>query len=390
MTLIWLGCTNLHAQSRQSEVAGGAGEITAAPAPISPECRPLTPGQSLTINQDRDQSNTGIPKTYRLTRDRTNRDLYIAEFNINFTALEPTMRERFIGDAANPMSPTLSSRDFEGVRKPFQAMNDYMRAAMIARTRECFGQMQNRLMTSDGTQIELRLATPNTEDPPPQTTISINTSDARANSQSWTSQISCPTIIHEVMHLMGLCDGYRESQIRVSDTGQILQSPPAKIPPATPGKVSQNFVYNCRSVEPQGSVMHNQTFALAEILEVRSCPFPESSTAHSEQVQDTLPSQCPDGSPGTLLQMTRASLTSRVTQQRRPGVQPSSRFFYYYRVMPPRSDTILPAQMRMITMPLCNQLNENYITCAQNAYRTLQIEGCVNVPPFCQTTDYLR
>ena len=390
MTLIWLGCTQLQAQAEQSEVAGGAGDIEAAPAPISPECRPLLPGQSIDIEQDSDQSNTGIPKTYRLTRDRTNRDLYIAEFNINFTALEPTMRERFIGDAENPISPVLSAQDFQGVRKPFQVMNDYMRAAMIARTQECFRQMQNRLVTSDGTQIELRLANPTAENPPPQTTISINTADARANSQSWTSQISCPTIIHEVMHLMGLCDGYRESQIRVSDAGEILRSPPAKIPPANPSKVPPNFAYNCRSIEPQDSVMHNQTVALAETLEVKSCPFPEGGLIHSERVQDALPSQCPDGSSGTLMQMTRESLTRRVTQQRRPGVQPRTRSFYYYRVMPPRTDTILPAHMRMITMPLCTQLNENYITCAQNAYRTLQIEGCVNVPPFCQTLDYLR
>lgn len=375
IVLIWLLTLKVEAGDIESEVADGP--FMYSPAPRSPGCRPMQPGQSMTLNQSADDSNTGIPKKYRLTRDARNPDLYIAEFNIEFVPMAETVREVYAD-----VIPADQAR-----AKPPQVMRDTIRDLMMARTRYCFSQMQNRLTAPDGTRIELRLADSTATNPPPLTAIRVSTEGARANSEAWPRQISCPTIVHEVMHLMGLCDGYRETGIRISDDGNVIHGQPPKIPPADPGKVPSTFAYNCRSIEPQDSIMSNQSILLENRIEFYVCPGSAIPGRLSERT-DTFPSQCPDGTTGTLRQMPRTQFMSMLQRER--NLSNDERHFYYYRNMPPISQTLLPAQMRMITLPLCRELNQNYITCAQNAYRTLQWTGCVNVPPFCQTTDYLR
>ena len=93
-------------------------------------------------------------------------------------------------------------------------------------------------------------------------TISIGSKNHRSNSEKYESDIDCPTITHEILHLTGLCDEYREQQ-----RGFYIN-------PKTGEMVGNNFIgnnkkklvpsnydfkpaYDCR-VEGENSIMSNQ------------------------------------------------------------------------------------------------------------------------------------
>lgn len=356
---------------------GLAGMATLPPS----RCEPLAPGSSIILDESPLVSPTGVQRRYKLTRSVTDPNRYIAEFNLRFSPTEDAVGERYQGQAASPNDLFKDS--------PQATRQDEMRAALIARTRECFQQNQGQLRAGDGTVLELRLSPANDPSPPPQVTVEINTATARSNAGSWARQIQCPTIIHEVFHLMGLCDGYRESQTRVPEeqslfrvtTGgpdqQSLQDPKSRIEPT--------FMYNCRSVEPADSIMRNQFTSLQRMYEVKICVREDLSLPLSQQVSQ-LPERCPDGHTGT------SQLLSHEEYVRRVSTPPNLTYqlMYYYRPLPPRTQTVYPAQMRLIIQPHCHSANQRYIDCAQNAYRTLQVDGCVNVPSFCTSGDFMN
>ena len=85
------------------------GEVTSSTAvsfdgssPLLPQgppqdsCRELRPGESLRVDQPlRRQSATGLPRTYRIRRDATDPNLFVAEFNLRFGPLRDAVQERF-------------------------------------------------------------------------------------------------------------------------------------------------------------------------------------------------------------------------------------------------------------------------------------------------------
>ena len=76
------------------------------------------------------------------------------------------------------------------------------------------------------------------------TEIKITSKDHRSNNLKYESNISCPLIIHEVLHLLGLCDEYKERTkgFYVSDDGSILD------PDKPENRKNSKFVpaYDCR------------------------------------------------------------------------------------------------------------------------------------------------
>lgn len=352
----------------ESETSPGASQ------PVAPtSCTPLAPGASITVEDSSESSPTGVARAYKLTRSATDPQRYIAEFNLLFSPNDEAIEERYQGQAASPND--LFKDSPQGTR------TDEMRAALIVRTRECFQQTQGQLRTSDGTLLELRLSAHDDPHPPRRVSVQINTAAARSNASSWARQIQCPTIIHEVFHLMGLCDGYRETVERTPDV-QILARGGERMSIVPQSKIEPSFMYNCRSLEPRDSIMTDQFTALQQLLEIRVCSRLDNSLPISQSVSE-LPASCPDGSPGQVQIASQRDYMNRIAQRRQ-------RATYYYRVLPARGQTIYPAQMRLITQPHCNARNQRYIDCSQNAYRTLQIEGCANVPSFCSTGDFMN
>lgn len=352
---------------------GLAGMATLPPS----RCEPLAPGSSLVLDESPLVSPTGVQRRYKLTRSATDPNRYIAEFNLRFSPTEDAVGERYQGQAASPNDLFKDS--------PQATRQDEMRAALIARTRECFQQTQGQLRMSDGTVLELRLTPANDPSPPPQVTVDINTATARSNAGSWARQIQCPTIIHEVFHLMGLCDGYRESQARVLEDPSLFRITEGEQQPDVKSRIEPLFMYNCRALEPQDSIMSNQSAALQRMYEIKLCTRSDSSLPLSQQVT-RLPDHCPDGSVGVVQLQSHDMYVRRMSAPR----SATQSMMFFYRPLPQRQQTVYPAQMRLITQPHCHSANQRYIDCAQNAYRTLQVDGCVNVPSFCTSGDFLN
>ena len=88
-------------------------------------------------------------------------------------------------------------------------------------------------------------------------TIKIGSREHRSNQMKYESDIDCPTITHEVLHLLGLCDEYKEEFkgfLVSSDTREIKMTNGEE----KPDNENDQFVlaYDCR-VTAKNSIMSN-------------------------------------------------------------------------------------------------------------------------------------
>lgn len=358
-------------------------ELTSAPGDIGTigapdQCRELRSGETVVVNHESDQSATGLRRAYRLTRSTTDPQLFIAEFNIEFKPRGEAIMERFAH------VPTVESDVRNRVNTDRYV--EEMQTAFAARTRFCFESMRDHLRAPNGQRLELRLTSSSPQDPgPPRSLVSIQAADSRSNSSSWARDIDCNTIVHEVLHLAGLCDGYTERLMTV---------------PVAHPEGGEAARYSCRSIEPADSIMRDHT-GLRRSYEVIRCTQAPGAVENPVSTQvTTLPTVCPGGLPIKRLyvglreygQMVAAENNRRrqVRRQNSDRVNKRDTVFFFYREAPPPSNTLYPAQMRLITQPFCNSANQRYIDCAQNAYRTRELEGCAVVPDYCQNSDFLQ
>lgn len=124
---------------------------------------------------------------------------------------------------------------------------------MLERSRRCLNSIQSGLKGPGGEELSINLLTPREVNRlpsnlrPQKTTINIAATNARSHSKAYASSINCPTILHEVLHLLGLCDEY-------------------------PGEGDS---YPCRSVGNRDSIMRNQNLTFGTAIS-------ENLTCHCE------------------------------------------------------------------------------------------------------------
>lgn len=198
------------------------------------DCMDLNPGQNKVVNRNAFTSPTGTRMKYALKRiDKRN---YLATLNLNFV-------DKFSGDKVTS-------------------------EIMHTRVKQCLRGMGKFMNSSDNRNINFSILT-NTEaqsidelERPPRIDINISESGGRANSMTYPSQIDCPTITHEVMHLLGLVDEYEEkSDFHYVDSnknryktsklsGEALEAL------LSSGKIKKVYDYKaCRSVSKKESLM---------------------------------------------------------------------------------------------------------------------------------------
>ncbi|MFY7992969.1 MAG: hypothetical protein ACOVP4_06740 [Bacteriovoracaceae bacterium] len=121
---------------------------------------------------------------------------------------------------------------------------------------------------------------------PPRIDISISGPDHRSNAGNYESDIDCPTIAHEVMHLMGLCDEYNEQwngNYYDPATGKVVDKD-------APGAKFVNAA-NCRVHAKIPSIMSDQNKVIDEVIPKAPICKCESSdctmfTKASKKMQD--------------------------------------------------------------------------------------------------------
>lgn len=135
--------------------------------------------------------------------------------------------------------------------------------AMMQRSKECLQEASPFMKGPDGSRIEMMVFSPNEleklpkEERPNKKDITIEKAGARANAGAYPEDVPCGTIVHEMLHLLGLCDEYEEK----SD--------------------DLKRMWNCRVVPKADSIMRNNyevyPKAVAQELYCKCDRFPCSS-----------------------------------------------------------------------------------------------------------------
>ena len=154
-------------------------------------------------------------------------------------------------------------RDYDGPVPSQHVPNYYMKKAQ-----ECMQKANTKMLGPNGEQLKIVLKSPKENDPCQGRNtkkIKIGSTVQRSHAGKYASDIDCPTITHEVLHLTGLCDEYKETQLGYyvnSQTGEVKGKPQKEDklnPPALSPNTNYDFkpAYDCRVSQPN-SIMSNQ------------------------------------------------------------------------------------------------------------------------------------
>lgn len=270
---------------------------------------------------------------------------------------------------------------------------------MIKKVDTCMKEANSYLKGKNGETLQLSLS-----EKAPQVTIRV-TEDLTQNVHShlYNTKVSCPTILHELMHLMGLTDEY-ESLI-TSNVASIKRNENVItqiVNAQGPGSRS----YDCRATSPKNSLMNQQELAYLSLcdeqeatVQVCECQQKEFGLCDLTKQQAQSGSlSCPLGSVareqrkiklpicpnGPSFQALQESETRTLIGSSQEG------FFTLVKkgkiVSAPKQSLLQPAYFRVITEPGCQKENSIYYECAKNAYQTSRDSfgaGCKPVPRIC-------
>ncbi|MFP5491961.1 MAG: hypothetical protein ACLGG0_10695 [Bacteriovoracia bacterium] len=162
------------------------------------ECRPINPGQSVVV----DKSNSPSYLDGEYTLIRTEEKKWTVAL-----ALEVNSGNGIAGDEMFNRIKTCMAAANQSMKGPNGEVVDF-----------------NILSVSENKKLPMNKR-------PPVSEISIQPAGARSHSRAYAADITCSTIVHEVLHLLGLCDEYE-----AKDDG-----------------------YECRAVPSFDSIMKNHT-----------------------------------------------------------------------------------------------------------------------------------
>ena len=129
--------------------------------------------------------------------------------------------------------------DYDGAVPKERAPEYYLK-----KTQRCIRKANEGMLGPNGKRLRIAIKRPlktDTCDAANTIKIHIGSKDMRSNASKYESDISCNTIVHEVLHLLGLCDEYKESimgvytnpktgeTVRANSEGDIFNSQGEKI-----------------------------------------------------------------------------------------------------------------------------------------------------------------
>lgn len=326
-------------------------------------CYELNIGESAVVNWRSSISPTGVDHAYRLTR-------------LNAREFRTEVRLNFIPVPGENISAAQISQ-------------------LNTRISRCLENSAPFLQGPEGRSLRIELS----NDPAvPVSNISLTQNQIRETSNHYSLSINCPTIIHEILHLHGLCDEYREETIGIeidSRTGQFtyVNSPDA---PAA---------FDCRHLGPEHSVMRN---AWAAVTDSRDWERWEFAVCVGEAETPSPPNACGNGArkethytfipPGTPFIDPQLGTNFRILRgtEQRAGTRPRT-----------LTSLLEPAHFRAITAPGCD-INARYYACARNSQRSSALRatigggisgiplitsphnaanGCPETPPECRNPE---
>lgn len=337
--------------------------------PATESCRPLNPGESIIVNDaNADVAPGGVPRRYRLTRlpgDSTFR----VDVNINLIPMVSlAVQELNSRNTVRPPNDLIRDPDETGIG----AITDEVRARFYARANECVRRYGDRLRSPDGTRLQLNIIRDTSGATAPVNDVEIAPGDGRSSSVEWMENINCGTIIHEVLHLLGLCDGYGESRTTTPNVVQRLFGREEQV----------TNRYPCRAIEAPESIMNDSALASGESLPLLFCRAivntPEAARPPRILQVPRLPLSCPSTHEhDSVYTSFKRSSMLRARSAEYNGV------IFYIQENPTSNYALLNAHTRLITQPLCISANRRYLTCSSYS-RFYNLSSCPRLPPYCR------
>lgn len=129
---------------------------------------------------------------------------------------------------------------------------------------KCLSEVDSRMLGPNGEKLVIRVNQPPYGRMAPEVPILIN-NIGRSNSANWDVNASCGTVIHEVLHLLGLCDEYPEQSMgyKVNVTTNENGEPVTQYDRVDSGSEAGLQEYDCRFTGQRDSIMSYHWEALS-------------------------------------------------------------------------------------------------------------------------------
>lgn len=201
--------------------------------------------------------------------------------------------------------------------------------SMFVRAQRCLRSSHGQIIGPDGTDLRLYARTLNYMgiENTRENRVVVSPAPHSSLSTNWSEDIDCNVILHEILHLLGLVDGYEEHD------------------PA--------FGFQCRHLEPRESIM-NVSSVLGPFYDFRTCQREASEENQPRMINMGLDTEINCESVGKSY---RGSFEEMIRMRETTGLT----IRYSERSVPP---ILQRAHIRFITKPFCASENEPYITCS--------------------------
>lgn len=230
----------------------------------------------------------------------------------------------------------------------------------------CFAEYADVLKDSQGRKLEISIPEPNYN---ANRVRIIEDGEHRSSSTKWKHSIDCETIIHEVMHLLGLCDEYKENW-----NGYVFNEEKRIYEWVDSGAEFKGS--NCRAVGPKDSIMSSQKYALNETI-VYEMQCSKASLCDGTRYKTTAG------------ELEKVKETYLEMQKKYPDIYGEEPFVLkVVERISPRG--LSQTHMNAILYPGCLKKNATYYTCAKNAYLTaiddeaFHLKECPLLPKECR------
>lgn len=235
---------------------------------------------------------------------------------------------------------------------------------------DCLHAVNTKLKGPNGESLKIRI---NSDQAPAKLTsakVAVDYNSPRAVALKWSPFLSCPTMTHEIMHLLGLVDEYKEKLCGfVHDPEQkttdlnMLERPPENFK-----KNEFIFAYDCRSIGPENSIMSNHESAMVSAMgevEYTTCRCDSTEPKGCDYLKELNKDNVYDKCKGITENKSALGVDAPL-----PPVAKNTRSIVKKKYPPthPRASILFPAQFRQLIQPNCKTHQASFMECTQGAY----------------------
>ncbi len=349
--MVFLGAQETTQGQQALPPSGGLPETFSYPIPADEDCRDLQAGESRVVAIPTRESHTGLPSRYEITRVNESQ-VYRIDLNINFQIAEDYRQELPLLTRRGPLIERFT-----------------------ARVQSCLDQAQSILRVPNGPQFKIFINQNRGGETPPPIDVNIRATGFKSNATNWDNSDDCSILTHEVMHSLGLIDGYpkRDGGNRQVDNryNHVCSHPQQS---AATGS-------GCLHSEPPNIMSDYYPSMNDDGLSAMVCRPSSGSTSGPRQVQTVSTLSCPAGYQVDFINPVVMPMSA--VQERLVDTESDGALVLVMNVPRRSGGAIAPAHARHIIKPRCVSENHRYLTCLRSAL-VGQGNSCLNTPASCQ------